>query len=71
MDEECCANCGCFIGERMADGLSSVYSPDRAFRLCEPCWLEEDAEIERQGTNDLPHLRERYEANVANNFGFD
>ena len=70
-DQEFCADCGCFIRDGEADGLSSLYSPDQGFRLCEPCWLDEDAEIEKAGTNDIPERVARYAHAVANNYGFD
>lgn len=28
--------------------------------ICNPCWHEEDAEIEREGTNDLPDRLKSY-----------
>lgn len=45
-------------------GESGLYSPNRAFTLCEQCFLDEDAEIERAGTNDIPERLQEYKANL-------
>lgn len=44
-------------------GESGLYSPGRAFTLCEPCFLEEDDEISRDG-NVKPERIEQYRANL-------
>jgi hypothetical protein len=63
---ERCARCTALIGDSEARGESQLYSPERAFTLCEPCFLEEDAEIEVAGTNANPDLIERYKDNLRN-----
>lgn len=55
-----CARCGRAIKEGECTGESQLYSPRRAFILCEPCWLKEDAEVEEAGTNNLPDLLATY-----------
>jgi len=60
-----CANCKRPIVGSDGGSESSVYSPDRAFILCEPCWLQENAEIDREGTNDLPQRVKRYADSAA------
>lgn len=46
-------------------GESSIYSPTgRAFTLCEKCWMDEDLEIDRAGTNDIPERLDEYRANL-------
>jgi hypothetical protein len=63
--DDVCASCGRLL-TNCADGVSSVYSPDQQFMLCEPCWLEEDAEIEARGTNDLPERIHQYRQTLEN-----
>lgn len=59
-----CARCRCRVNpDRDCLGESGIYSPDRAFTLCEPCFLEEDEEISREG-NNLPQRLEMYRANL-------
>lgn len=58
--DDICANCKSLIWSNDPDGVSSLYSPDQEFILCEPCWLAEEAEIERRGTNDIPELVAHY-----------
>lgn len=45
-------------------GESGLYSPDRAFSLCEWCFLDEDLEIARVGTNNIPKRLEEYRVNL-------
>jgi hypothetical protein len=46
-------------------GESGIYSPTgRAFTLCEQCFLDEDLEIDRAGTNDIPERLDEYRANL-------
>lgn len=45
-------------------GESGLYSPNRAFTLCDPCFLAEDAEIDAAGSNDIPERIEMYRANL-------
>ncbi len=56
----------CLVDLRHADctGESALFSPDREFELCEPCWIKEDALIDERGTNDLPEIVERYRDNL-------
>ena len=60
-----CARCRIKV-DQMRDclGESGIYSPLRAFTLCEPCFLEEDAEIDGHGSNDIPERIEMYRANL-------
>lgn len=59
-----CANCRCDLTRAKSTGESGLYSPNRAFDLCEPCFLEEDRLIDEQG-NNIPERLERYRANVG------
>ena len=59
-----CARCRCNLYEQDCTGESGLYSPNRAFTLCEPCFFDEDAEIEKEGTNDLPLRIEQYRENI-------
>lgn len=45
-------------------GESGIYSPGRAFTLCEQCFLDEESEIDRVGTNDIPERLEEYRLNL-------
>ena len=46
-------------------GESGIYSPTgRAFTLCEQCWEDENLEIDRAGTNDIPERLDEYRANL-------
>jgi len=46
-------------------GESQIYSPTgRAFTLCEQCWMDEDLEIDRAMTNDIPERLDEYRANL-------
>lgn len=58
-----CARCCKSMRYGDASGESQVFSPTRAFELCEPCWLKEDAEIEANGSNKIPELLAMYIAN--------
>lgn len=60
MDPQYCARCGKYIRDGETTGESGLYSPKRAFTLCEKCWLEEDAEIEKNGSNDMPSVVASY-----------
>lgn len=59
-----CARCRIKV-DQMRDclGESGLYSPNRAFTLCELCFEEEDAEMSDRG-NDLPERIEMYRANL-------
>lgn len=45
-------------------GESGLYSPNRAFTLCEQCFLDEELEVDRAGTNVIPERLEKYRANL-------
>lgn len=57
-----CAGCGCPIYQHMTTGQSGLYSPQRHYTLCEPCFFAEDTEIETRG-NNLPDLIAIYNEN--------
>lgn len=60
-----CARCRIKVDQiRDCLGESGIYSPNRAFTLCEPCFEEEDREIDAAGTNTLPERIEMYRANL-------
>lgn len=58
-----CARCRCSLTDTMTTGDSGIYQ-SHGIELCEPCFFEEDAEIEREGTNNLPDTLKRYRENV-------
>ena len=55
-----CACCKKKIYYGETDGESALYSPNRKFILCEPCFFDEDTEIEEKGTNDIPERLAKY-----------
>jgi hypothetical protein len=57
-----CARCRIQLIDSDCQGESGIYSPNRTFTLCEPCFEDEDKEIEHG--NDLPHRLEEYRANL-------
>lgn len=60
-----CARCRIKVDPaRDCLGESGLYSPNRAFTLCEPCFDEEDAEMNGDRGNDLPERIEMYRANL-------
>jgi hypothetical protein len=61
-----CARCRIKVDQyKDCLGESGIYSPTgRAFTLCEPCFLEEDAETLGERGNDLPERLEMYRANL-------
>lgn len=59
-----CANCRKDLSTVDCTGESGIYSPNRPFELCEPCWNDEDKMIDETGTNDHPELIEKYKTNV-------
>lgn len=59
-----CARCRCNIERGDSSGESGLYSPNRSFTLCEPCFFAEDEETEREGTNNLPDRLEEYRKNM-------
>lgn len=53
-----CARCKqTFIGAR-SSGQSALYGARHI--LCEPCFFDEDEQIDERGTNNLPDTLERY-----------
>jgi hypothetical protein len=61
-----CARCRIKVNQdRDCLGESGIYSPTgRAFTLCEPCFLEEDEEMNGERGNDLPERLDMYRANL-------
>lgn len=61
-----CARCRRKVDQyRDCLGESGIYSPTgRAFTLCEQCFLDEELEIDRVGTNDIPERLDEYRANL-------
>jgi hypothetical protein len=59
-----CARCRIKLRREDCQGESGVYSPNRAFTLCEPCFEEEDREIDMRGMNELPERIEEYKRNL-------
>jgi hypothetical protein len=72
VNEYFCAGCGSEIYYAKSTGISSVYSAkDSDFAgkdilLCEPCFFAEEAQIDAEGTNNLPHVLDRYRSTLAN-----
>lgn len=60
-----CARCRIKV-DQMRDclGESGIYSPNRAFTLCEPCFEEEEREFDGEHGNNLPERLEMYRANL-------
>lgn len=58
--QEFCSRCGRPLRNVKCTGESQLYSPNKAYELCEPCWLKEDSEIEEAGTNNLPDILATY-----------
>jgi len=60
-----CARCRKPVDQiRDCLGESGLYSPRRAFTLCEQCFLDEELEIDRVGTNNIPERIDEYRANL-------
>jgi hypothetical protein len=59
-----CARCRIRLRWEDCQGESGLYSPNRSFTLCEPCFEEEDREIDVMGMNDLPERLEEYRRNL-------
>jgi len=59
-----CARCRIRLRYEDCQGESGLYSPNRSFTLCEPCFEEEDRETEELGTNDIPERIEAYRRNL-------
>lgn len=48
-----CPGCGQILNNTV--GECAIYGSHDIPDLCEPCWLEEDALIDQEGTNDPDH----------------
>lgn len=59
-----CAGCRVSLRYEDCQGESGLYSPNRAFTLCEPCFLAEDKEIDDRGSNEWPERIEQYRQNL-------
>lgn len=64
MSRDMCARCRIRLRWEDCQGESGLYSPNRSFILCEPCFDEEDREIDVRGMNDLPERIEEYKRNL-------
>jgi hypothetical protein len=60
MSKRICPNCSTPITSITPTGESALYSPGKAFILCEPCFFAEDDAIEAAGTNVIPKLIKKY-----------
>lgn len=59
-----CARCRIRVSQSDCLGESGIYSPNRAFTLCEPCFEEEYQECDGERGNNLPERIEMYRANL-------
>ena len=60
-----CARCRVKVDpDRDCLGESGLYSPNRAFTLCEPCFEEEYTETNGDRGNNIPERIEMYRANL-------
>ena len=59
-----CVNCGANL-EGKPRGNSSIYGATSEHVLCEPCFFEEEAMQEAEGTNNLPHVLEKYNERLS------
>lgn len=60
-----CARCRIRVNQDLdCLGESGIYSPNRAFTLCDPCFIEEDVETAGERGNNLPERIEMYRANL-------
>ena len=55
-----CPRCKLRVLDHSDYGESAIYGS--MHRLCVPCFLDEDAEIDREGTNNLPKTLKSYGA---------
>jgi hypothetical protein len=60
-----CLRCGGWRGPRTSSGQSGIYQSHDIPDLCEPCFFDEDAEIEEKGHNDLPETLAKYRQVLA------
>lgn len=58
-----CARCKQFFPNASCSAESGIYQSRHV--LCEPCFFDEDAEIEERGTNNLLDTLEKYEPENA------
>lgn len=66
IENDYCANCGCYIGNATATGVAGLYDPNGPdILLCEPCFFAEEDAVEAAGTNNLPDRLARYKRNIA------
>jgi hypothetical protein len=66
LNPDFCAGCRCYFAQGDTTAESGLYDhgEDVNILLCEPCFFDEEALDENAGTNDLPHIRETYKANI-------
>lgn len=64
-NEGFCAGCGCSLEHAPEIHTSSIFSPTEQFELCPQCGRQEEAEIDKEGTNNLPTLLAIYKGNAA------
>lgn len=57
-----CARCRQPIGRQDTTGESQLYCPgsQHGYILCEPCFFEEETEVDKEGTNNLPETLVKY-----------
>ena len=58
-----CPRCCQPIYEGQTTGISGIYKSHGVRDLCEPCFLDEDRQIEDTGTNNLPETLLTYREN--------
>jgi hypothetical protein len=59
-----CARCRIRLRDEDCQGESGLYSPNRPFTLCEPCFEDEDREIDLAGQNEIPQRLTEYRENL-------
>lgn len=59
-----CPRCSNMIRRGDARGESAIYGSHDIPDLCEPCFFDEDQEIELSGTNHLPETLAWYRENM-------
>lgn len=58
-----CGRCCKLIQKGETSGDSSIYQ-SHGIHLCEPCFFDEQEEIDVKGTNDLPATLKQYRFNL-------
>jgi hypothetical protein len=58
-----CVRCRQDLTHVTATGEPAIYQTPRNYTLCEPCFFDEDMEIEKKGGNNLPDTLATYHAN--------